>query len=151
MTSDREIVITRLLNAPRELAFDVWTNPKHIDKWFGPTGFRNVTSKMDFRPGGEWIFVMHGPNGDDYNNRVRYVEIVRPEKIVYLHDTGKDNDPAEFQSTVTFETVGKQTRITLRSLFKTKEARDFVVREVGAIEGGQQTLGRLDDYLSTIA
>lgn len=146
--SDREIVITRVLNAPRDLVFEVWTSPKHVDKWWGPTGFTNVTSKMDVRPGGEWIYVMHGPDGRTYDNRIRFVDIIKPEKISYLHDSGKDNDPSEFQSVVTFEAKGKQTLVTLRSVFKTKEARDFVVREFGAIEGGKQHLEKLDHYLA---
>ena len=151
MTSDREIVITRLLNAPRELVFEVWTNPKHVDNWWGPTGFTNTTKKIDVRPGGEWIYIMHGPDGRTYDNRVRYVEIVKPEKIVYLHDTGKDNDPSEFQSIITFEVISrKQTKVTLKSIFKTKEARDFVVREFGAIEGAEQHLAKLERYLSEL-
>ncbi len=146
--SDKEIVTTRLLNAPRELVFEVWTSPKHVDKWWGPDGFTNTTSKMDVRPGGEWIYVMHGPDGRTYDNRIRFIEIIKPEKIVYLHDSGKQNDPAEFQSVVTFEAVGsKQTQVTLKSVFKTKEAREFVVREFGAVEGARQTLAKLEQYL----
>jgi uncharacterized protein YndB with AHSA1/START domain len=105
---------------------------------------------MDARAGGEWVYIMHGPDGRNYDNRIRYVEFVRPEKLVYLHDTGVDNDPAEFQSTVTFEAMGKQTKVTLRSLFKSKEARDFVVREFGAIKGAEEHLAKLDRYLSEL-
>ena len=148
MTSEREIETTRLLNAPRELVFEVWTSQKHVDKWWGPNGFKNVTSKMDVRPGGEWVFVMHGPDGRSYDNRVRFVEIIKPEKLVYLHDSGKDNDPSEFQAIITFEAVGKQTKVTLRSIYKTKEARDFAVREFGALEGAKQHLNKLESYLS---
>lgn len=148
--SDKEIVISRLLSAPRELVFEVWTSPKHVDKWWGPDGFTNVTSKMEVRPGGEWVYVMHGPDGQNYDNRIRFIEIVKPEKLVYLHDSGIDNDPAEFRVVVTFEPVGKQTKVTMVSVFKTKEARDFVVREFGAIEGGKQHLGNLERYLSEL-
>jgi uncharacterized protein YndB with AHSA1/START domain len=151
MASDHEIITTRLLNAPRELVFEVFTSPKHVDNWWGPTGFTNTTKKMDVRPGGEWVYIMHGPDGRNYDNRIRYIEIIKPEKIVYLHDSGKDNDPSEFQSIITFEAVGsKQTNITLKSVFKTKEARDFVVREFGAIEGAKQHLAKLEAYLSAL-
>lgn len=149
--SDKEIVITRLLNAPRELVFEVWINPKHVDNWWGPNGFRNTTKKFDARPGGEWIFIMHGPDGQDFDNRIRFIEVVKPERLVYLHDSGKDNDPAEFQSIVTFEQIGKQTRVTLKSIFKTKEAKELVVREYGAIEGAHQHLGRLENYVASLA
>jgi uncharacterized protein YndB with AHSA1/START domain len=96
------------------------------------------------------VYIMHGPDGRTFDNRIRFVEIVKPEKLVYLHDSGKDNDPSEFQTVVIFETVGKQTKVTLKSIFKTKEARDFVVREFGAIEGGQQHLAKLEEYLSNL-
>jgi uncharacterized protein YndB with AHSA1/START domain len=139
-----------LLNAPRELVFEVWTNPKHIDKWWGPAGFTTTTSKIDIRAGGEWVYVMHGPDGRNYDNRVRFIEIIKAEKISYLQDSGIDNDPAEFQSVITFEAVGKQTRITLKSVFKTKEARDLVVREFGAIEGAEQHLAKLELYVSRL-
>ncbi|MEJ0031545.1 MAG: SRPBCC family protein [Bacteroidota bacterium] len=148
MTSEKEIEVTRLLNAPRELVFEVWTSEKHVDKWWGPNGFTNTTHKMDVRPGGEWLFVMHGPGGGSYDNRVRFVEVVKPEKLVYFHDSGKDNDPAEFHATITFESVGKQTKVTLKSVFKTKEARDLAVREYGALEGAKQHLNKLESYLS---
>lgn len=148
--SDKEIVITRLLNAPRELVFKVWTSPEHVDKWWGPDGFTNKTSKMDVRPGGEWIFVMQGPDGRNFDNRIRFLEIVHPERLVYLQDSGIDNDPSEFKTVVTFEAVGKQTRVTLSSVFKTREARDFVVREFGAIEGGKQHLNNLERYLAEL-
>lgn len=150
MTSDREIVTTRLLNAPRELVFEVWTSPNHVGNWWGPNGFTLTTKKMDVRPGGEWIYTMHGPDGRDYPNRIRFIEVIKPEKLFYYHDSGIDNDPAEFQSIITFETVGKQTKVTLTSVFKTKEAKEFVVREFGALEGAKQHLAKLESYLSTL-
>lgn len=148
--SDKEVVITRLLNAPRELVFEMWTDPKHVGKWWGPTGFTTTTHKIDIRPGGEWVYIMHGPDGTDFDNRMRFLEIVKPERLVYLHDTGIDNDPSEFRSVITFEAVGNQTRITLKSVFKTKEARDFAVQEYGAIEGAKQHLAKLESYLSAL-
>lgn len=105
---------------------------------------------MDVRAGGEWVYVMHGPDGRTYDNRIRFVEVIKPERLVYLHDSGKDIDPQEFQSIITFEAIGKQTKVTLRSIFKTKEARDFVVREFGALEGAKQHLGKLEKYLSSL-
>jgi len=150
VTSEKEIEVTRLLNAPRELVFEVWTNAKHVDKWWGPAGFTNTTHRIDVRVGGEWVFVMHGPNGRSYDNRVRFIEVVKPERLVYLHDSGIDNDPREFQAFITFEAVGNQTKVTLRSVFKTKEARDFAVREFGALEGAKQHLGNLESYLSSL-
>lgn len=145
-TSDREIVLTRLLNAPRKLVFRTWSSPEHLAQWWGPDGFTTTTHEMQFRPGGVWRYMMHGPDGTDYPNKVAYREIVEPERIVYDHcDDG--SGPIHFQVTATFMPEGTQTRLTMRMIFPTAEARDYVVREYGAIEGGQQTLARLAAYL----
>jgi len=146
-TADREIIITRIINAQRELVFRAWTDPEHIGEWWGQTGFTTTIHSMDVRPGGEWRFIMHGPNGMDFPNLVVYIEIVKPEKLVYMH--GDETEPDQFHVTVTFEKVeNKKTRLTMYSLFKTAAARDLVVREYGAIEGGNQTVDRLEEYLA---
>src|ERR1700674_4219468 len=87
-TSDREIVVARVLDAPRALVFKMWTDPKHVAQWWGPNGFTITTYEMNVAPGGVWRFVMHGPDGRDYQNRVVYREIVEPERIVYEHVSG---------------------------------------------------------------
>ena len=84
----RVIVGVREFDAPRELVFSVWTDAKHLAQWWGPNGFTTTTSRFEFRPGGVWRFVMHGPDGRDYQNRVVFDEIVPPERIVYRHDGG---------------------------------------------------------------
>jgi len=146
----QEIVMTCVFDAPRELVFRAWTDPKDIDRWWGPDGFTTTTNEMDVRPGGVWRFVMHGPDGVDYPNRIVYEEIVRPERLVYTHDSDQDDDPARFQVTVTFaEAVGK-THLTVRMTFASAAERDRVVREFRAIEGGQQTLERLAQYLAKV-
>lgn len=86
--SDREIVMTRVFDAPRELLFAAWIDPRHVARWWGPKGFRNTIHEMDARPGGVWEFVMHGPDGVDYRNRSIVLEIVRPERIVLSHLSG---------------------------------------------------------------
>lgn len=147
--ADREIVISRLIDAPRALVFEAWTQPGHLDQWWGPTGFRNETSAMQFRPGGVWTYLMHGPDGTDYPNYIRYDEIVPNERLVYAHGEFEDQPP-HFHVTVTFADEAGKTRLTMRSIFPSKEARDFVVREFGAIEGGNQTLGRLASYVADL-
>src|SRR6185436_11510767 len=72
-TADREIVLTRLLGAPRELVWKVWTDPGHVAAWWGPTGFTTTTQAMEVRPGGVWRYVMHGPDGRDYKNLVTFL------------------------------------------------------------------------------
>jgi uncharacterized protein YndB with AHSA1/START domain len=148
-TSDREIVITRLINAPREMVFQAWTDPQHIAEWWGPNGFTTTIKEMDARPGGVWRFIMHGPDGTDYPNRITYREVKKPSLLTYDHDDDSENARTAFKVVVTFEKEESKTRLTLRTIFPTKEARDFVVKEVNAIEGGNQTISRLEEYLAT--
>jgi uncharacterized protein YndB with AHSA1/START domain len=147
-TAEREIVITRMLDAPRELAWQAMTDPRHVVQWWGPDGFTTTIQEMDVRPGGVWTHVMHGPDGTDYPNHSVFQEVVYPERIVFAHGGRKLGGPeADFIGTWTFETVGSQTRITIHMVFPTAQARDAVVREYGAIEGGRQTLERLAEHL----
>jgi uncharacterized protein YndB with AHSA1/START domain len=97
---------------------------------------------MDVRPGGVWRFVMHGPDGVDYQNKIVFLEVVKPERIVYDHVSGP-----RFRATATFVDEGGLTRLRLRSVFGTKEERDHTVKTFGAVEGARQTLGRLAELV----
>jgi len=109
----RSIIGKRVLDAPRALVFSVWTDPKHLAQWWGPNGFTTTTHAFDFRPGGVWRFVMHGPDGRDYQNRITFDKIFPPERIVYRHDDDDDVEPVKFATTVTFEDLGNgQTLLT---------------------------------------
>ena len=151
--SDREIVITRVVDAPRELVWEAWTNPEHVARWWGPNGFTTTIEKMDVRPGGVWQHVMHGPDGTDYPNKSVFQEILKPARIVMSHGGGrKGARGVTFVATWTFEPVdGNKTRVTIHSVFPSAEDRDRVVREYGAIEGGKQTLARLAGHLPAMA
>ncbi len=154
MTSaaDREIVITRVVHAPRELVWEAWTNPKHVVRWWGPRGFTTTIHEMDVRPGGVWRHTMHGPDGTDYPNSSVFEKVEKPERIVYSHGGGKKGGPAaQFQATWTFEAQGDKTKVTMRGVFPSAAARDQVVKEYGAIEGGKQTLERLEEQLATMS
>jgi uncharacterized protein YndB with AHSA1/START domain len=149
-TADREIVLSRVFAAPRELVWRAFTDPARLAHWWGPRGFTTRTQRMEVRPGGEWRFVMVGPDGHEYQNLVRYVEVTSPARLRYRHGGAVDTEPVDFEVTVTFEpdgAAGERTRVTMHSVFPTRDARDFVVREYGAIEGGQQTLARLAEHL----
>jgi len=146
---DRTIQISREFDFPREVVFDAFTDPVNIGRWWGPNGFTTTTYFRDFKVGGKWIYTMHGSDGTDYPNWVVYKEIIIPEQIVYDHG-GEIGEPAHFKTTILFEDIGGRTRITLKMVFPTQEARDKTV-EFGAIEGGNQTLSRLSDYLSTLS
>jgi uncharacterized protein YndB with AHSA1/START domain len=148
-TADREIVTTRLYDAPRPLVWQAFTSAEHLAHWWGPDGFTISTHHMDFRIGGTWQFMMHGPDGTDYPNVIRYLEITEPSRIAFAHGAEPDGPPY-FHNTITFEAEGPRTRVTMRAIFPTADARDIVVRDHNAIEGGKQTLGRLDGYLKQV-
>jgi len=145
-TASREIATTRVFDAPRDLVFDAWTDPQHVAQWWGPNGFTTTTQSMDVRPGGEWIFVMHGPDGTDYKNHIVYREVVRPERLVYDHVSGP-----LFRATVTFEAEGEKTRLRMQMLFETAELRKKVAEEFGAVEGLEQTLNHLGERVTKMA
>jgi len=149
-TEEREIVISRMLKAPRTLVWTAWTDPKHVINWWGPNGFTNTIHEMKVKPGGVWRFDMHGPDGVDFPNKIVFSQVVEPELLAYSHGDDVENGPNHFEVIVTFEEKGKETLLTMRSLFKTKEARDLVVQKFGAIEGGNQTLNKLEEYLKTM-
>jgi len=148
-TADREIVVSRIIDAPRELVFEAFTEVRHLSRWWGPEGFTTTTQSFEFRVGGEWIFVMHGPDGTDYRNWILWTEIVPPERIARLHGASRD-DPNAFQSVMTFEAEGAATRIEMRTLFPTKEMRDQAVEKYHAIEGARQTLDHLAAYIAEL-
>ena len=144
----RSIIGIREFDAPRELVFAAGPMPKHLAQWWGPNGFTTTTSRFEFRPGGVWRFVMHGPDGRDYQNRIVFDEIVPPERIVYRHDGGEDVEPVQFSQTVIFEDLGGRTRMTWRGVFPSAAERDRVIKEYGAGEGLVQTMARLADYVA---
>ena len=148
--TDREIVITRIISAPRELVFEAFTQVRHLSRWWGPEGFTTTTRSFEFCVGGEWDFVMHGPDGTDYQEWITWREIVPPERIALLHGESRD-DPNAFESVLTFEPAGEQTRIVMRTVFPTTELRDEVVEKYHAIEGGEQTLRNLATYVAELA
>lgn len=151
-TDPRSIIGSRLLNAPRELVFSAFTDLEHLAHWWGPDGFTTTTRSFEFRPGGVWRFVMHGPDGRDYQNRITYEEIVRPERIVYRHGGGTDVEPVQFIQTLTFEALGRaRTRLIWHGRFRTAEERARVVKIYNADNGLSQTMARLADYVATMA
>lgn len=145
--SHREIVHTRLIDAPREQVFAAFTEPARVARWWGANGWTTTTDVMDVRPGGVWRFIMHGPDGTDAPNRIVYSEVVTPERLAYAHGEDSDDTPAMFHVTVTFDAEGAKTCLTMMSVFATREERDKSV-DSGAVEGGQQMLDRLEQFLA---
>jgi len=143
-TADREIVTTRVLNALRELVFKAWTDPDQLVQWWGPKGFTNTFHEFDLRPGGIWRFVMHGPDGVDYQNKSVFVEVVNPERIVFDHVSGP-----RFQVVATFAEQAGKTTLTFRMRFESAAECDKV--KAFAVEGNEQNFDRLEARLAKMA
>jgi len=141
-TSDREVIITRLLQAPVEWVWKVWTEPEHIKNWWGPKGFTLTITKMDIKPGGEWHLVMHGPDGPDYKNKSIFKVIIKHKKIVYHHVSGP-----KFLATIEFESRGRTTFLRWHMLFETREEFIRTVKTFKADEGLSQNVEKLMAYL----
>jgi len=140
--ADREIVTTRVLNAPRDRAFKAWTDPRILAQWWGPKGFTNTFHEFELKPGGNWRFTMHGPNGIDYRNRSVFAEIVEPERIVFDHLKPMHR----FRTTVTFEDLGAQTKLVWRMLFASAGECDKVKAFVPA--ANEENLDRIEAQLA---
>jgi uncharacterized glyoxalase superfamily protein PhnB/uncharacterized protein YndB with AHSA1/START domain len=140
-----ELIYTRLLNAPRELVWEVWTQPQHLVAWWGPDGFTLTTKSIDVQAGKQWEFIMHGL-GKDFDNKIEYLELVKPSLLVYRHGDG--DDKISFMVYVNFEDLGDQTNLTMRSVFKSEAVLEELKRQVNAIEGGKQTLDKLEVYIN---
>ncbi len=147
---DREVVVVRLLNHPRDKVFAAWINPEALAKWYGPAGLDIETHEADIREGGSWRFDMVGEfegQQQRFENRMRFLEIVPNERIVMDYGTPDPDDPDRFRTTVTFdEQSDGKTVVTLRQLHPTRERRQVVIG-FGAVEYGLQTLDGLAVWL----
>jgi uncharacterized protein YndB with AHSA1/START domain len=141
-TKDREIIISKKLNAPVELVWEAWTKPEHIVQWWGPNGFTNTIHTMNVIAGGEWDLIMHGPDGTDYKNKSIFKEVIPFKKIVYEHLSSP-----WFLATINFEAQGEQTLITWHMLFETAEQFIQTVKTFKADEGLKQNIEKLNEYL----
>lgn len=137
--SDREIVMTRIFDAPRQLVFDAWTKPEHLVHWYGAKGWTLTTCEIDLRPGGVWRFVMQGPNGAEMGVRGIYREIVPPERIISTESYDDFEEMGgETINTLTFEEADGKTTVTSTVRYQTREDRDAILRtpmERGVAEG----------------
>ncbi len=140
---DREIVLSRVVAAPRSLVFKAWTDPQHLPQWFGPAGFKLETQEIDIRVGGRWRFVFIAPDGTRYDNRMVFLKVEAPRLLEMDHGADRDDDPGRFRVIVTFdEQSNGKTVVTLRQLHPTSAQRDAKIG-FGAVEFGHQTLDKL--------
>jgi uncharacterized protein YndB with AHSA1/START domain len=146
-TKDREIVVNRVIDAPRELVFDAFTQREHIEQWWAPRGA--TIHEMDVQPGGVWRYSQPGRGGAEYPFKIEFVEISRPTRLVYDYGTDSAGAPEPVRTTVTFDPENGKTRVTLQLLFATAAERQQAVR-YGGIVGAMQALENLADYLARV-
>ena len=147
--AEREIVLTRVFDAPRSLVFKAWTDPKHVAQWWGPKGFTNPICELDVRPGGAWRIVMRGPDGGEYPCGGVYREIVEPERLVFTNiATDKDGNPIlDGLTTVIFAEHGGKTKLTLQTRAVAVVA--YAAAYLAGMEAGwTQSLERLEACLA---
>ena len=148
---DREIVVSRVIDAPRRLVWKAWADPAQIGLWFGPDGLAIETKEIDLREGGIWRFDMVGEGDLRFGNRMRFLRMEEERFIEVLHGSDEDDDPGAFRMLVTFdEQANGKTVITLRQMHPTAERRAEVIG-FGAVEYGGQTLGKLAAHVEALA
>ena len=146
-----KVIYKRFLDAPVGMVFEAWSNPEELAQWWGPDGFTITTGAMDFSEGGTWEFTMHGPDGTDFKNRIRYLEIRKPHSIRYNHtgDSEETND-VDFTTSLHFEESGDGTLLTMVQEFSSAEELERLNSKFGAIEGGKQHITNLANYLKKV-
>lgn len=144
-TADREFVHSRLIDAPRERVFRAFAEPRHLARWWGPSGFSSTFEVFEFRPGGTWRFVMHGPDGTSYPNESVFREIVAPERVVFEHIS----EAHHFVMTITFAAKGSQTLVGWRQVFDTAAHRQRIASVVE--NANEQNLDRLAAEVRNVA
>jgi uncharacterized protein YndB with AHSA1/START domain len=146
--SDREISMTRVFDAPRDLVFEAHSSCEHLSRWWGPRRYEIASCEVDFRPGGAWRIVHRGPEGEEYGFRGEYREIVRPERIVWTFEF--EGMPGQVSvETMTLEEDDGKTTFKSTSVFDSIEARDGMLQS-GMESGAAETMERLDEYLEEL-
>jgi len=146
-TADREIVVNRVIDAPRELVFEAFTEQEHIEQWWAPRGA--TTHEMDVKPGGVWRYSQPGRGGAKQPFKIEFIEISKPTRLVYDYGTDSADAPEPVRTTVTFDQENGKTKVSLQLLFATAAEREQAVK-YGAIVGAMQALEELADYLADI-
>ncbi len=155
--SEKELVITREFAAPRRLVWEVWNEPAHIEKWFGPQGFTTKVKSQDFTTGGKWEYVMVGPDGDEFPFSGIFLEIVPIEKVVSTDEFGEEyaernpemSMPKISSVTTLFEDHGAMTRVVIKTMHATAEDRKKH-EEMGVEAGWNSSFEKMDVYLAEL-
>lgn len=147
MAKKNEIIITRMINSPRELVFKAWVDPSDITHWWGHHGSTNTIKKMEVISGGICEFIIHESNGVDYPTKIIYQEVIRLEKLVYKQYVDSENNMNQFEAIVTFIDYREKTELTICMIFASVEERYKIGKEYRLEAGTQQAFSRLEYYL----
>jgi uncharacterized protein YndB with AHSA1/START domain len=145
--SAREVVFSRLIAAPVDLVWEIWSDLRHLHEWFGPAGFTTTTEEFAFAPGGVWRFTMHGPDGTDYPTRIVFRTIEPKTRIVYTNDWDLAGALLDFTVVVDFVAEGARTRLSLHMTFADEAAMRTAVERYGVLRGGVETFERIARYV----
>jgi uncharacterized protein YndB with AHSA1/START domain len=147
---DREVVLARVIDAPRALVYAAWTDPGQIPQWFGPEGMVIETKEIAIAPGGTWRFDMVAPDGTRYDSRMLFLRVEAHALIEVEYGSDQDNDPDKFRMLVTFDEQNDgKTVLTLRQMHPTKARREWAIG-FGAVEFGGQTLDKLAQHVARL-
>lgn len=147
--TDREVVMTRVVDAPRQLVWEAWTSPKHVPRWMlGPEGWSMPVCEIDMRPGGTWHFVWRKANGTEMEMKGIYKDVAPPERLVSTEKWGPEWP--ETINTLTLVEKAGRTTVTQTTRYPSKDARDAALK-TGMSEGASQSFDRLDQYLQAMA
>jgi uncharacterized protein YndB with AHSA1/START domain len=152
LPSDREIVLTRVFNAPRELVFEAYTKPEHVRNWWGPRTSTKVLFEAEVRPGGAWRYEILSGDGEKVPFTGVYQEVAPPERLVYteVYDVAPFNSGDPALNTVTFNDEAGKTLVTVTTVYPTKEVRDFVLT-TGMEGGAAESYDRMEELLIELA
>jgi uncharacterized protein YndB with AHSA1/START domain len=151
-SSNRELVLERVFDAPRETVFKAYTEPERLAEWWGPRGWTLPVCKLDLRPGGVWHYMMRGPNGEESWGKAVYREIVAPSRLVYtdaFSDAEGNVAPGMPEMLITVELIEQEgkTRLISTTEFSTPEEKQSII-DMGALQGITETWDRLEEYLA---
>ena len=147
LPSDREVMMTRVFDAPRHLVYDAFSKPELLKQWFGPRGFSLVVCEVDHRVGGGFRFVLRGPDGREMGMRGAYRELAPPDRSVHMESF--DDFPGEARVTTVFVEQDGKTTMTVTVLSPSKEVRDAVLKS-GMEHGAAETYDRLAELLASM-
>jgi len=139
-----EILSSRIFSVPQDILFRAFSNPKHLQNWWGPKGFTNTFHEFDFRVGGQWRFTMHGPEKGNYENHCEFIQIEQPTLIVW-----KRFSKPIFDVVFNFEEINdNQTKLIFRMIFETEKECNKI--KVFAIDKNEENFDKLDQQLKNI-